>query len=49
MYLLDATIKPGPGAYSPKPPSCADKPSPPKFSMGVRHSEFVTPLILEVK
>lgn len=47
-FFLDATMKPGPGAYSPEK-VYFNKKAAPKFSMGIRHSEFVTPLILEVR
>ena len=36
----DSTKKPGPGAYSPEKVSC-NKKSSPKFSLGIRHSEYV--------
>ncbi|KAI4804758.1 hypothetical protein KUCAC02_026374 [Chaenocephalus aceratus] len=38
---------PGPGTYSPEK-FHVHLPKPPSFSMGVRHSEFVTPLVVEV-
>ncbi|XP_029316734.1 outer dense fiber protein 3-like protein 2a [Cottoperca gobio] len=38
---------PGPGAYSPEK-FHLHLPKPPSFTLGVRHSEFVTPLVLEV-
>ncbi|XP_074651486.1 ciliary microtubule associated protein 1A-like [Tubulanus polymorphus] len=43
----DNTKKPGPGAYRPE---CVhiNRAAPPKFSLGIRHSEYVTPLIIEV-
>ncbi|XP_003387090.2 PREDICTED: outer dense fiber protein 3-like [Amphimedon queenslandica] len=44
----DATMKPGPGAYSPER-VYLNKTQAPRFSMGIRHSEFITPLILEVR
>jgi hypothetical protein len=44
----DSTKKPGPGAYSPEKVH-VNKPSPAKHSLGIRHSEYVTPLIIEVK
>ncbi|KAL5499636.1 hypothetical protein EMCRGX_G011088 [Ephydatia muelleri] len=44
----DSTIKPGPGAYSPEK-VYVNKTSAPKFSMGIRHSEYITPLIVEVR
>ncbi|XP_064407454.1 ciliary microtubule associated protein 1A-like [Halichondria panicea] len=43
----DSTTIPGPGAHSPEK-VYMNKPVPPKFSMGIRHSEYVTPLIVEV-
>ncbi|XP_068457398.1 protein CIMAP1D-like [Clinocottus analis] len=42
-----AAAGPGPGAYSPEK-SLLHLPRPPSFSLGVRHSEFVTPLVLHV-
>lgn len=48
IFNLDATMKPGPGAYSPER-VYFNKKQAPKFSMGVKHSEFMTPLILEVR
>ena len=44
----DSTRKPGPGAYSPEKVH-VNKPTQPKFSLGIRHSEYVTPLIIEVR
>ena len=41
----DNTRKPGPGAHSPEKVSI-NKPSQPSYSLGIRHSEFVTPLII---
>ncbi|GCC37903.1 hypothetical protein chiPu_0016412 [Chiloscyllium punctatum] len=41
------TQKPGPGAHSPEKVT-VNKPRPPAFSMGLRHSEFVTPLIIDI-
>lgn len=41
-------MKPGPGAYSPER-VYLNKSQAPRFSMGIRHSEFITPLILEVR
>lgn len=43
----DRTQKPGPGAYNPEKVT-VDKTRAPAFSLGVRHSEFVTPLVLHV-
>ena len=48
LRLLDSTKKPGPGAYSPES-VIVNKKQPPKFSLGIRHSEYITPLILEVR
>ena len=42
----DKTKKPGPGAHYPELVT-ANKPKPPEYSMGIRHSEFITPLITE--
>ena len=36
----DKTQKPGPGSYNPNKPAGA-----PKFSMGVRHSQYVLPVL----
>ncbi|XP_058472132.1 outer dense fiber protein 3-like protein 2a [Solea solea] len=38
---------PGPGAYRPEKYHM-HLPKPPSFSMGIRHSEFVTPLVVDV-
>ncbi|KAM4542249.1 outer dense fiber protein 3-like protein 2a [Odontesthes bonariensis] len=38
---------PGPGAYSPER-THMHLPRPPSFTMGIRHSEFVTPLVVDV-
>lgn len=43
----DTTIKPGPGAHRPEN-VVVNKPIAPKASLGIRHSEFVCPLIVEV-
>lgn len=43
----DSTQKPGPGAHSPEK-VYINKPSAPNFSLGIRHSEFITPLIIDV-
>ena len=40
-------VTPGPGAHSPERVN-VHKPAAPRFSMGVRHSEYVTPLIVEI-
>lgn len=45
--IQDSTKKPGPGEYYPENVYIT-KPSAPKISLGIRHSEFMTPLILEV-
>ncbi|CAH1796692.1 unnamed protein product [Owenia fusiformis] len=44
----DGTVKPGPGAHRPEVVDL-NKPAAPKHSLGIRHSEFVTPLIMECK
>ncbi|XP_038157654.1 outer dense fiber protein 3-like protein 2b isoform X1 [Cyprinodon tularosa] len=41
----DKSKKPGPGAYNPENVT-AHKTKAPAYSMGVRHSEFVTPLVV---
>lgn len=38
---------PGPGAYSPERVH-GHLPTQPSFTLGIRHSEFVTPLVLDV-
>ncbi|XP_039620546.1 outer dense fiber protein 3-like protein 2b [Polypterus senegalus] len=43
----DSTRKPGPGTHSPEKVT-AHKPKPPAYSLGIRHSEYVTPLITDV-
>lgn len=43
----DNTRKPGPGAHSPEK-VYVNKKRMPAFSMGIRHSEFITPLIIDV-
>ncbi|KAM4611163.1 ciliary microtubule associated protein 1A-like [Discoglossus pictus] len=43
----DTTQKPGPGAHSPEK-VVLSRPQAPNFSFGVRHSEFVAPLIVDV-
>lgn len=43
----DATKKPGPGEYNPEKVT-VNKARAPAFSLGIRHSEFVTPLVLNV-
>ncbi|XP_002732801.1 ciliary microtubule associated protein 1A-like [Saccoglossus kowalevskii] len=42
----DGTQKPGPGAYSPEK-VVVNKPKPPIYSLGIRHSEYVTPLFID--
>ncbi|XP_071486674.1 ciliary microtubule associated protein 1A-like [Diadema antillarum] len=44
----DSHLKPGPGAHSPEKVS-VNKRKYPSHSLGIRHSEFVCPLIVEVK
>lgn len=41
------TTVPGPGTYNPHEVKL-NKPSAPKFSLGVRHSEYVMPILTEV-
>lgn len=43
----DSTRKPGPGAHSPEKVYVHKKQAP-SCSMGIRHSEFITPLIIDV-
>ena len=43
----DSHSTPGPGAYTPEQVN-VNKRSAPKYSLGIRHSEYITPLILEV-
>lgn len=42
----DTTLKPGPGAYSPEK-NWAHKRKAPRFSFGIRHSEYTAPLICD--
>ena len=44
----DGTLKPGPGAHYPEKVT-VNKRKYPSHSMGIRHSEFVCPLVVEVK
>ncbi|KAG9328489.1 hypothetical protein JZ751_013711 [Albula glossodonta] len=43
----DATKKPGPGTHDAEK-VVAHKPRAPSYSLGIRHSEFVTPLVVDV-
>lgn len=43
----DSTQKPGPGAHCPERVNI-NKPMMPKHSLGIRHSEFVCPLFMDV-
>jgi len=43
----DTTVKPGPGTYKPEG-VYINKPKAPAFPVGIRHSDFVTPLIVDV-
>lgn len=45
--LKDATKKPGPGAYNPERVT-VNKARAPAYSLGIRHSEFVTPIVVNV-
>ena len=47
ISFVDSTQKPGPGAHYPERVHI-NKKSPPRFSMGIRHSDYTTPLIVEV-
>ncbi|XP_071942619.1 ciliary microtubule associated protein 1A-like isoform X2 [Antedon mediterranea] len=42
----DSTRKPGPGAHSPEK-VYINKPQPPQCSFGIRHTEYLTPMICE--
>lgn len=42
-----SVASPGPGTYSPEK-FHVHLPKPPSYSLGVRHSEFVTPLVVDV-
>ncbi|XP_037830088.1 outer dense fiber protein 3-like protein 2b isoform X2 [Kryptolebias marmoratus] len=44
-FPTDGVEKPGPGAYSPEKVT-VHKSKAPAYSMGIRHSEFVTPLVV---
>jgi hypothetical protein len=44
----DSTVKPGPGTHSPER-VLINKNSAPNYSFGIRHSQYVAPLIVEVK
>lgn len=47
--ITDSTQKPGPGAHSPEKVTC-NKKSTPKYSLGIRHSEYVyTPHFVEAQ
>lgn len=43
----DATAKPGPGAHRPEDVYITKRQAP-SFSLGIRHSEYITPLIIDV-
>ena len=42
----DKTLKPGPGAHYPEKVR-VNRPKSPEYSMGIRHSEYITPLITQ--
>ncbi|ESO99029.1 hypothetical protein LOTGIDRAFT_201506 [Lottia gigantea] len=44
----DSTQKPGPGAHSPQN-SWSHKKKNPEFSFGVRHSQYITPLVVDIR
>jgi hypothetical protein len=46
-HSSDNTKKPGPGTHSPEKVAVHKKHAP-AFSMGVRHSDYTTPLIVDV-
>ncbi|XP_030640964.1 outer dense fiber protein 3-like protein 2b [Chanos chanos] len=43
----DTAPKPGPGSHNPEKVT-VNKPRPPAFSLGIRHTEFVTPLVTDL-
>lgn len=43
----DPTVKPGPGTYNNEDVTC-DRKSSPRHTFGIRHSEYVAPLIVDV-
>ena len=47
IFATDATKKPGPGAHCPEKVTITKKASP-SHSMGIRHSEYTCPLIIDV-
>uniref|UniRef100_A0A8C9R587 CIMAP1 family member D n=1 Tax=Scleropages formosus TaxID=113540 RepID=A0A8C9R587_SCLFO len=47
-FRRDMSRKPGPGSHSPEKVT-VHKPRAPAFSLGIRHSEFITPLVVDVK
>lgn len=47
-HHAESANTPGPGAYSPEEVTM-NKPSAPKFSMGIRHSEYISPLIFDIQ
>ncbi|XP_066503143.1 outer dense fiber protein 3-like protein 2b [Hoplias malabaricus] len=44
----EITLRPGPGSYNPEKVT-AHKPRPPAFTLGFKHSEFVTPLVVNIR
>ena len=48
ILTIDNTIKPGPGTYCPEN-VYLNKKQAPKHSLGIKHSEFITPLIVEIQ
>lgn len=44
----DTTKKPGPGAHGPEQVRI-NKPSAPSHSLGIRHTEFITPLLIDIE
>lgn len=47
VCYVDATRKPGPGAHSPEK-VYVNKRAAPQFSMGIKHSEYICPLIIDI-
>ena len=46
FYITDNTVKPGPAAHSPEKVVVTKK-SAPAISMGIKHSEYICPLIID--
>lgn len=46
FHIIDNTQKPGPGAHSPEKATVTKRVSP-AVSMGIKHSEYICPLIID--